>query len=136
MEIKIAAFSQCFNELEKGNIERWIDQSRKWADILAVYDDGSNDGSSDILKNECEIYIRGEKNDFRNELTHKNMLIKKIPRSVDWIVWLDFDDVLETDGVSRIRSFFVKAPGFVEGYMMRNVNLWRSENWERVDNLY
>ena len=61
--MKICGFLQIYNELEKGNLKRCITNLKKYCDYIAVYDDGSTDGSFDYLVEQECILLKGAKND-------------------------------------------------------------------------
>ena len=132
--MKICGFLQIYNELEKGNLKRCINNLKKYCDYIAVYDDGSIDGSRDYLKG-C-IVIHANKNDFLNETTHKQELMNYVlenHKDIDWFFWLDADEVLDAEGTKNLREFCEKAD--MEGYFFPEITLWRSDCWARKDYL-
>lgn len=134
--MKICGFLQVYNELEKGNLERCINNLKKYCDLIAVYDDGSIDGSSDyLLANEC-IIIKSGYNEFLDETAHKQRLLDFVLQShkdIDWFFWLDADEILDANGTKNIRKFCEKADK--EGYEFPFITLWRSDCWARNDYL-
>ena len=132
--MKICAFAQCYNELSLGNLKRWLDNTQKYADYIAVYDDGSTDGSADFLSEQkVDLLIRGGKNDFINESRHRAQLLwaAKEQLKPDWFVWTDVDEVLDKNALLNLRKFLETAEH--EGYELEGINLWRSGCWRRLD---
>ncbi|MHA1852564.1 MAG: glycosyltransferase family 2 protein [Candidatus Heimdallarchaeaceae archaeon] len=134
--MKICGFLQVYNELKKGNLIRCLNNLKYYCDYIAVYDDGSTDGSNKVLKRYgCDI-IRNEKNDFLAERKHEQELlefaIKKHP-DITWFFLLDADEVLDANGTKNIRKFCETADK--EGYYFPEITLWRSDCWARVDYL-
>jgi len=134
--MKICGFLQVYNELEKGNLKRCIKNLKKYCDYIAVYDDGSTDGSTEyLLKQNC-ILIRDPKNDFLNETSHKQQLMDFVlenHKDIDFFIWLDADEVLDSNGTKNLREFCIKADK--EGYYFLEITLWRSDCWARKDYL-
>ena len=134
--MKICGFLQVYNELEKGNLKRCITNMKKYCDYICVFDDGSTDGSTEyLIKEGCKV-IKGLKNDFLNETSHKQQLLDfalKHCLDIDWFFWLDADEVLDANGTKNLREFCEKADK--EGYYFPEITLWRSESWARKDYL-
>ena len=104
---------------------------------MAVYDDGSTDGSCHgaLKKYDC-LVLRSEKNDFLNETRHKQELLEfvlKQHKDIDWFFWLDADEVLDANGTKNLRSFCERADR--DGYYFKEITLWRSDCWARMDYL-
>lgn len=135
--MKLVGFAQCYNELSRGNLRRCLDSMSKYCDAICVYDDGSSDGSTDVIASYSNVHlIRGQRNDFTNELYHKEALLKlTLDLNPDWIFWMDFDEVIEKRGEDgALRDF--AATAVADGYTFHEVNLWRSERYYRLDNQY
>ncbi len=141
--MKLTCIVQIYNELEKDNLPRFMDSIKRYCDTLIVYNDGCTDGSMDYLTQDFfhhqldEIYfIHGEKNNFSNEIAHKQkMLDKAIAINSDWIFWLDCDEVIEARGeTGGIREVCETAT--CDAYGFREVNLWRNPRYYRLDNAY
>jgi len=134
--MKICGFLQVYNELKKGNLERCINNLKKYCDYIAVYDDGSTDGSANyLIEKEC-IFITSWKNDYLNEIAHKQQLLNHILenyKDIDWFFWLDADEVLDANGIKNLRKFCEKADK--DGYYFPEITLWRSDCWARKDYL-
>lgn len=96
--MKIIAFLQLYNELEKGHLTRCLTNCAQWADEICIYDDCSTDGSEDIYN----LYappgniIRGSLRDFAAEQYHKAALLElALSKEPDWIGWIDGDATLD-----------------------------------------
>ena len=136
-KMKLCGFLQVYNEMEKGNLPRCISNLKKFCDVIAVYDDGSTDGSVNYLMSEGGIvYIRGDRNDFLNETRHKQQLLDYvlgIHPDIDWFFKIDCDEVLSKGGVEGIRGICEGAEKDIDGIALNQVNLWRSYGWYRTD---
>ena len=134
--MRLCVFAQCYNELSKGNLLRWLSHVRQYADWVVVYDDGSTDGSADLLKREVDIFIDGRVNDFREEIAHKQALMDQCLKAeppIDWFLWLDIDEVLDRIGTGSLREFCERAG--LQAYYFPEITLWRSGCWMRRDYL-
>jgi len=134
--MKICGFLQVYNELEKGNLQRVINNLQKFCDVIGVYDDGSTDGSINYLNNEGCIVVRGHENDFRNEIAHKQQLLDVIldtHQDIDWFFHLDADEILSRAGIEYIRNYCRHIDKGFDGISIRQINLWRSYGWHRTD---
>jgi len=134
--MKICGFLQVYNELERGNLKRCINNFKKYCDYIAVYDDGSTDGSDGFLLRKGCLVIRDNKNDFLNETAHKQELLDyalSYYKDIDWFFWLDADEVLDANGTKNLRKFCEIADK--EGYYFKEITLWRSDCWARKDYL-
>jgi glycosyltransferase involved in cell wall biosynthesis len=92
---KIICICQVYNELEKGNLKRFYKHIKSVADAIVIYDDGSTDGSFEYSLKQTPYVIRGSKNDFKSEISHRQLMLQKaLELSPDFILWLDADEVL------------------------------------------
>ena len=48
--MKIIAFTQMRNEIEKGNLFRYLENAKQWADEIVIYDDVSTDQSVEFAR--------------------------------------------------------------------------------------
>jgi len=142
--MKLTCIAQIYNELEKDNLPRFIDSVKRYCDALIIYNDGCTDGSmeylarGDFLGDQLKeiLFINGERNDFKNEIQHKQKLIDKaIEIESDWIFWLDADETIEAAGENGgIRNICETATD--DAYGFKEVNLWRNPCFYRLDNAY
>lgn len=134
--MKLVGMLMAYNELEKGNLVRCLESLSRYCDDIVVYDDGSDDGSDvyyDIFN--CKV-IYGERNDFKNELEHKQQqleLCKQI--GAGWIFRIDADEILDERGVAGgLRALIEKSDK--PSYAFHTINFWRSPSYYRLDNSY
>ena len=138
MKHKIVCITQVYNEMRKGNLERFVKYVMPLADALVVYDDASTDGSYEHMLNHTPHVIRGLRNDFVNEISHKQVLLEyALKLEPDFILWLDADEVLTRNAASRLQDLcaYCIEKG-LDGIIFHEINLWRSHSWRRIDNLY
>lgn len=133
---RIVGFAQIYNELHKGNLVRFVKYIKNYVDELVIYDDGSTDGSYEYLLNHTKYIIRGTVNNFKNELENKQKLLDlAITLKPDFILWLDADEILSAN--TNIQDMCdVVMKNDLDGIEMHEINLWRSQTFARVDNLY
>lgn len=133
---KMIAFLQLYNENDKGNLVRCLENCKQWSDEIVIYDDASTDGSLDIyLKyTERSNIIIGEKNEFGRELFHKQELLRiALAKDPDFIGWIDGDDIFEKSLTEDMQGFLSQFPADADSMWLHNVNLWRDECFYRVD---
>ncbi len=134
--MKLVGIIQTYNEASNGNLERCLNSLTKYCDEVVVWDDGSTDESWKIYdkKYHCH-FLGGMKNDFENELHHKQKLVDTAKSiGADWILRMDADEVIEPRGESEIRALISDSDK--TGWAFHMTNLWRSEAFYRVDNGY
>lgn len=134
----VYGFVQIFNELEKGNLRRFLEHFMPLVDELFVYDDGSTDGSYEFLQQYTSHILRGQVNDFCSEMEHKQQLLEYMSYfDPDFILWLDADEVFSANMTERLNELCEQCVvENLNGVAFREINLWRSSSWERLDNLY
>lgn len=137
---KIIAICQIYNELEKGNLERFFSYLRagKEVDEIVIYDDASTDGSYEYALSKTEHVIRGKGNNFANERNHKELLLQKaIALGAEFILWIDADEVLDVQAAEHLQSLCQECiDNDIDGINFRELNLWRSATWRRIDSYY
>lgn len=133
---KVVGFLQVYNEIRKGNLHRFLSHIFNHVDQLVVYDNGSTDGTYEELLKRTPYIIRDSSNNFCRELIKKQKLLDlALSLNPEFILWLDCDEVL-AKGVD-IQVLCSKAIELdVDGIGLPEINLWLSEGWHRVDNLY
>lgn len=139
--MKLTCMAQIYNELETNNLPRFMDSIKRYCNSLVIYNDGCTDGSIDWINNNYHFdytldeihFIHGERNDFRNEIAHKKLMLQKcIDIDSDWIFFIDFDEVIEKRGEDGgIRGLCESDK--CDAYGFGEVNLWRSESFYRLD---
>lgn len=163
--MNLTVICQVYNELETGNLHRFLSEMSEFADSLVMYDDGSTDGTYDHLAqfyfankvnwdcasvgytedgfvaprlNPDNVYmLRGHTNDFQNEMYHKQQMLERAIGSTnaDWIMWLDADEVIEPRGIDGGIRELMENKE-LDGYAFHQINLWRSDKFFRLDNQY
>ncbi len=134
----IVGMCQIYNEVRKGNLERFVKYIRPLVDALVVYDDGSTDGSYEYMLAQTPYVIRGVKNDFAHEQNHKQMLLQEaLKLKPDFILWLDADEVMTANAAEHLQALceYCAQQG-VDAVNFHELNLWRSQSWRRLDSLY
>jgi len=134
----VVCICQIYNELVKGNLERFANHVEPLVDALVVYDDGSTDGSYEYMLTQTPYVIRGYKNDFVNERSHKQILLQEaLKLSPDFILWLDADEVLTANASDYLQTLCATCiENNNDGVVFHEINLWRSQTWRRLDSLY
>jgi glycosyltransferase involved in cell wall biosynthesis len=134
----VVCICQIFNELDKGNLERFVKYVRPLADLLVVYDDGSTDGSYEYMLKQTPFVIRGDRNDFLNEIDHKQKLLDyALKLNPDFIFYLDADEVFTENACTRLQELCLYCIEHdLDGLSFRKLNLWRSASWRRIDSSY
>ena len=136
---RLTIVCQVYNELQTGNLQRFLKGIDNLADGLVVYDDGSTDGTYEYLNKNYRgnlHIIAGTQNDFKSEMVHKQQMLKWAIdiMETDWILWLDCDEILEPRGHKDIRELLNNTE--LDGYAFHQINLWRTDKFYRVDNQY
>ena len=120
---------------EEEHLERCLKSLKGFCNEICCYDAESTDNSRSIALKYTDKIIT-DKNDFNNESRHRQVLLNlAIANKADWIFWLDADEVVEEGGGKEIRKLCENRKGF-ESFSFNEINLWRSEQWYRVDNMF
>jgi len=127
-----------YNEVVKGNLARCLDNLRRYCDHILVYDDCSTDDSVKVAEDFGCIVIRGKQNNQIQELAHKQFLLEKaIELGATHLFWLDCDEVLDRLGtLGGLRDLCKNWPKGLDAYSFPEINLWRSQIWQRLDSLF
>lgn len=135
---RIVCICQIYNELCKDNLERFVNNVLPLVSHLVVYDDGSTDGSYEYLLKQTPYVLRGTKNDFVNERSHKQLLLQEaLKLNPDFILWLDADEVLTANAAEKLQELCaICDEKQIDAVNMHELNLWRSFSWQRLDSLY
>lgn len=141
----LAGLLMCYNEIKTGNIARCLDSLVRYCDYIVLYDDGSTDGTPDYAETFLKasignsqlidyVIIRSTKNDFENELQHKQEQIEIAKQiGATWAIRLDADETLAANGVKHIRHLLDMD---IPSWAFHTINLWRSASYYRIDNGY
>lgn len=138
MKYRIVGISQIFNERIKGNLERFVAYIKPLVEDLVIYDDGSTDGSYEYMLTQTPYVIRGTKNDFVNERSHKQRLLEEaLKLNPDFILWLDADEVLTAHAAEHLQELCKECiEKQFDAVCFHEINLWRSHSWQRLDSLF
>ena len=142
--MKVTAMLQMYNELEQGNLPRYMESVSKYCDAIVVYDDGSTDGSMEYIidnwSDKIEVsFKRSDDNDFADEVSHKSILLEMAREiDTDWLFRIDADEVIEKAGEDGgIRRLCERGDAeSVDSFAFRNANLWRHPGFYRLDNAF
>lgn len=128
---KVVAATTTFNVASF--IGRWLAAIDDLVDEIVVIDDGSDDGTLDLLAAHPKVTVllrkrRGK----RTEVRDLNRLMRAaIDRGADWILRLDADEVFDVRMRERIDEL-IRAPAVGE-YRFKKMWLWRGEDQIRID---
>ena len=124
----------------KTNIERFMQSVIKYCDGLVIFDDGSTDGTREVITDHSgsiEIQILSNKvNTPENESYHRARCLEHCRRlEADWVLALDVDEVLERDGEKTLRQFveYYDEVGVEGPVAFFYKDLWRTDRYIRVD---
>lgn len=134
--MKLIAMIQVYNEVKNGNLRRCLESVSNYCDAIQVYDDGSTDNPRPLYeKYNCDV-IYSQQNDFKNELSHKQMQLDRCQEmGADWIWRIDADEVIEWIGEKgAIRALCLQT--WKDSWAFHMVNLWRHPSFYRVDSSY
>lgn len=134
--MRLIAMVQVYNEVKSGNLARCLDSLYQYCDAIQIYDDGSTDNPWSLYADyECDV-IEGKKNDFQNELAHKQLQLDRCKElGADWIWRIDADEIIEWTGeTGGIRALCESETH--NSYAFHMVNLWRDEAFYRIDNSF
>jgi len=134
---RIIGFTQVYNEIRKENLERFVKYFLPLIDEWVVFDDGSTDGSYEYISNFTPYIIRSAKNKFANEIEHRHQLLELALRlNPDFVLWLDVDEVLTFDKLGLQKLCQECVDNAFQAISLHEWNIWRSNCWKRIDNLY
>lgn len=124
----------------KTNIQRFMESVSQYCDGLVIFDDGSNDGTRDVITSftgEFEIEIPSNViNAPSYENYHRARSLQHCIRlGADWVVALDPDEVFEKRvEQGALRIMLESVPPHIRGVGFYKRELWRSDRYIRVDN--
>lgn len=135
----IYAFIQMYNEESSGHLKRCLDNCKKWADEIIIYDDNSTDNSVELAKKYTNHIILGETNEWTKETFHKEIILQYIHKmkvKPDWILWIDCDEIVDNFCLENLKSFCVENINRnTDAFAFQQINLWRGERFYRTDGL-
>lgn len=137
--MNITAFLQVRNELSSGHLTRFFKWNSELYDKIAVLDDASTDGTVEFLSGRADLILFNEFCGFNSELANKKKLLdaaKKAFPQTDWFIWLDADEVLFLTR-EKLEKMILYAQDFdFQGISFPLTNLWKSEQFFRVDSAF
>ena len=120
--------------MNKGNLRRCLNNCKKWADDIVIYDDCSTDDSVAVAREYTEHIILGNENkDTVNETSHKQQLLEYSRKlNPDYLMWIDCDEILDRKAVNGGLRGFCEKGGLA--YSFQEITFWRGERYARNDN--
>jgi len=104
--VKVAVHTIALNEA--GHVERWA-ASAADADLLAIADTGSTDGTADVAADHGVRVSRVHVDPFRFD-TARNAALAALPADVDVVVTVDMDEVLVDGWRPALERAYAAAP--------------------------
>lgn len=134
----IVCICQIYNEIQKGNLPRFVRFIKPLVDHLVVWDDASTDGSYEYALQHTPHVFRSKRTDFKNEMKIKQTLLNyALKLKPDFIMYLDADEVFSANATYRLQELCDYCErNQIDGLSFHKLNLWRSRSWRRVDSLY
>lgn len=128
---RLVAAVRVYNEADF--LPRWLDSMARIADDIVAIDDGSSDGSGEILAahaavSELHMKKRGKHTDTKD---HRVMTRMALDHGAEWISFLDADEMWDARVVEALPRLL--ADGSVGEYKFRKPWLWRTEDQLRAD---
>jgi hypothetical protein len=137
--VKIVAFTQLHNELEKGNLHNWF-RSLEFCDEIYIFDQASDDGSREVYESHPNTHvIYSPTNRFSEELVCKAELLEKLlaeQPDTDWIFWMDGDTITDKRFTRENVVSILEEQSDKDALIIGHVNLWRSDLHLRLDTRY
>jgi glycosyltransferase involved in cell wall biosynthesis len=141
--MKLIGIAPCYNEVEKGNLDRFLENIPKVVDGLVLLDDASTDGSYERMLEHTPHVLKNKRNMFHYEQFNTKQLIQlalKVYPDLTHILTLNIDSTFTPscykDGEALIHKACHEFSDTFEMFYMRNINLWRSKCWWRADHLW
>ena len=107
-------------------ISCWLDSIRALVDEIVVVDNGSTDGTLEILRSHPKVMSIAQTREF-DEARDKNLgYALARARKADWIVWLDVDEFFE-ERLTRHRLDDMMNAKFINKYAFRRINFHSDE---------
>ncbi|MCJ8211025.1 glycosyltransferase family 2 protein [Mucilaginibacter sp. RS28] len=109
-------------------INEWLERYQDIADEIVALDNGSTDGTLDVLKSHPKV-VQVLQTEGYNEGRDKNMVYDAVKeRKADWVMWLDADEILEP-GVNRKEFDRMMDSKVVDRYVFRRFHFIDREHF-------
>ena len=109
-------------------VHEWLDCFEKLADEIVVLDNGSTDGTYEILKAHTKVVDIIQTEGY-NEGRDKNLLYARVRlRKPDWCLWVDVDEIFEP-GLTRAHFDKLMNNKFVNKYCFRRFHFIDREHF-------
>jgi len=136
-DLNIVCILQLYNEIRTGHLVDFFKYNADLFDHVIVYDDGSTDGTLEYCQNITPHIIRSSNNNYKNEMRHKKELLEIATKlDAEYVVSLDADEILLLTRTELEEKCLLLGASSFNGIRVNFINLWRSFNYKRVDNLF
>lgn len=109
-------------------VHEWLECFDKLVDEIVVLDNGSTDGTVEILKAHPKV-VTILKTEGYNEGRDKNMLYQEMrKRNPDWCLWLDVDEIFEPD-LTRTDFDRLMSSNYISRYAFRRFHFIDREHF-------
>jgi glycosyltransferase involved in cell wall biosynthesis len=108
-------------------INDWLNRMEKLVDEIVVVDNGSEDGTLEILRSNLKVVEIAQTIGFdegRDKILVYNMARKRNP---DWCIWLDVDEIFE-DRITRDDLNKMMSSKFFTKFRFRRFHLHKDVN--------
>lgn len=127
----------CLKNEEEG-IEETLNDLIQWVDYIVVFNDGSTDRSSEIIRQYpkvVDVFDSPPKGNVRTEAKDRKKLYEMAKATgADWILAIDSDEVFENS--MKWQVFDLVSDPDINLYYAHQINFWRSLTNYRVDELW
>jgi glycosyltransferase involved in cell wall biosynthesis len=137
---RLCVVLQCYNE--RRHIHEWLNHVAAFADSIVVLDDGSNDGTAQVLESRAgtiRLLTRHPKcKRAWSEPTNRRILVAEAATlDAQWIFAIDADERLEMDGSAQIKAIVRSAEDAKKSVVsFRLRELWGSPSQYRRDGIW
>lgn len=142
---KLVCMTQVYNENSvvgwdgKTNIERFMESVTKYCDGLVIFDDGSNDGTREVITDMADgIELEIPSNKINTPLAegyHRARSLEHCRRlNADWVLCLDPDEVMEKSAeYGALDTMLTDLDEICQAVTLDRFDLWRTDRFVRTD---